>query len=162
MKVAERAGARVVVLDGAERVLLLRGRDPAQPGGQPWWFTPGGGLNLGETAEQAARRELLEETGLDPVDLTPLPWWRKVEFDFAGQRYQQEERYFLAHVNDTAVHRNDITDLEREVLIGHRWWHLPDLATTKDTVYPRRLASLVAAIIAGRVQSTAEVEDIGE
>ena len=161
MAVAERAGARVVVLDGAERLLLLRGRDPARPTAE-WWFTPGGGLNPGETAEQAARRELREETGLSPVDLTPLPWWRRVEFDFAGQRYHQEERYFLARVAETTVNGEQVTDFEREVLIGHRWWPLAELAGTQDTVYPRRLAALVTALVTDGIQPGAELEDIGE
>jgi ADP-ribose pyrophosphatase YjhB (NUDIX family) len=50
-----------VVLLKPESVLLVRRARP------PWlgqWSLPGGAQELGETAEQAARRELLEETGL--------------------------------------------------------------------------------------------------
>ncbi|GIF51439.1 ADP-ribose pyrophosphatase YjhB (NUDIX family) [Asanoa ferruginea] len=49
----------VVVLDERDRVLLIR-RD-----GEGTWGIPGGGLEPGETWEQAARRECLEETGWD-------------------------------------------------------------------------------------------------
>jgi 8-oxo-dGTP diphosphatase len=45
---------------GAEVLLIKRGRPPAQGN----WSLPGGAQRLGETAEQAARRELLEETGV--------------------------------------------------------------------------------------------------
>jgi 8-oxo-dGTP diphosphatase len=45
---------------GIEVLLVKRGRPPAQN----QWSLPGGAQRLGETAEQAARRELLEETGL--------------------------------------------------------------------------------------------------
>lgn len=53
-------GIGVVVLRPAEVLLVRRGRAPAL--GQ--WSLPGGAQRLGETAEEAARRELMEETGL--------------------------------------------------------------------------------------------------
>ena len=43
-------------------VLLVRRAKPPAAG---TWSLPGGAQKLGETAESAARRELLEETGLD-------------------------------------------------------------------------------------------------
>jgi 8-oxo-dGTP diphosphatase len=45
------------------RILILKRADGAAPGA---WYTPGGSLDPGESPEQCARRELLEETGLVP------------------------------------------------------------------------------------------------
>jgi 8-oxo-dGTP diphosphatase len=54
-------GIGIVVLKPPDEVLLIRrGRAPMMGA----WGLPGGGQELGETAEEAARRELLEETGL--------------------------------------------------------------------------------------------------
>lgn len=50
-------GTRAALLDG-DRVLLLRHTY------MPGWHFPGGGVEPGETAEDAARREAEEETGL--------------------------------------------------------------------------------------------------
>ena len=54
-------GIGIIVLKPDAVLLVRRGRPPAL--GQ--WSLPGGAQELGETAEQAARRELLEETGLE-------------------------------------------------------------------------------------------------
>jgi 8-oxo-dGTP diphosphatase len=42
-----------------DRILLAHRRDI------DWWNLPGGGMEAGETVEQAVRREVLEETGLE-------------------------------------------------------------------------------------------------
>jgi 8-oxo-dGTP pyrophosphatase MutT (NUDIX family) len=60
-----RACCGVVVIDDRNRVLLMRRN------GEGSWGLPGGGIEVGETWQQAARRECREETGWD-VDLRDL------------------------------------------------------------------------------------------
>lgn len=54
-----RAGA-ILIRDG--HLLLIRFQDPDEDG--PYYEIPGGGVEAGETPEEAAVRELREETGL--------------------------------------------------------------------------------------------------
>lgn len=42
--------------------------------GEGYWATPGGHLEFGESIEDCAIRELLEETGLTPLSLRLGPW----------------------------------------------------------------------------------------
>jgi ADP-ribose pyrophosphatase YjhB (NUDIX family) len=60
-----RACCGVVVIDDRNRVLLMRRN------GEGSWGLPGGGIEVGETWQQAARRECREETGWD-IDLHEL------------------------------------------------------------------------------------------
>ncbi len=59
-------GIGIVVLKG-EHVLLVRRGKPPNVG---TWTLPGGAQELGETAQEAARRELLEETEIHVGELT--------------------------------------------------------------------------------------------
>src|SRR6266480_2299625 len=52
-----RIAVSALIFDG-ERILLALRRDI------DWWNLPGGGMELGETVEEAVRREVHEETGL--------------------------------------------------------------------------------------------------
>ncbi|MBY0336736.1 MAG: NUDIX hydrolase [Acetobacteraceae bacterium] len=54
-------GIGCIVLRGADVLLVRRGKPPRIGS----WSLPGGAQHVGETAEAAARRELLEETGIE-------------------------------------------------------------------------------------------------
>jgi ADP-ribose pyrophosphatase YjhB (NUDIX family) len=57
-----------IVVFNAGRVLLVRRGKPPREGG---WSLPGGRQRLGEAVRETARREVLEETGLE-VEVTAL------------------------------------------------------------------------------------------
>jgi ADP-ribose pyrophosphatase YjhB (NUDIX family) len=58
-------GIGIVVIKGDQVLLCRRGKPPNMGS----WTLPGGAQDLGETCEAAARRELLEETGLTVGEL---------------------------------------------------------------------------------------------
>lgn len=144
--------ARVVLLDPDDRILLLYGHEPDDPT-DTWWFTPGGGLEGDETHEQAALRELAEETGITDSELGPVLWQRTCSFPFAGHRWHQDEWYFLARTGQvaattrTATDMPGLTELERRSVSGMRWWTWQELSSTHETVYPTRLAELLRALL---------------
>jgi 8-oxo-dGTP pyrophosphatase MutT (NUDIX family) len=86
-----------------------------------FWLTPGGGLGRGETFEAGALRELWEETGISGVELGPCVWTRTQVFPWDDKVYKQQERYFVVRVDEVEVHGDNWTEVEREVLVEHRW-----------------------------------------
>ncbi len=70
----------VVIRDG--RILLVK---RGQPPGEGLWAIPGGVLELGETLQQAAVREILEETGLVIEAGEPIHTFDLIHRDSAGR-----------------------------------------------------------------------------
>lgn len=143
-----RPTSRLVVLDPQDRLLLLLVEDP-----KLWhprfWITPGGGVEPGESFEQAAQRELWEETGI-VAPLGPCIWSRRVLVPFDGGLVDMDERYFVVRVDAVEVGPGSPTAWEQEVLTAHRWWTLDDLRQTDEVVAPRCLATVLPPILAGR------------
>lgn len=146
MPAETRKVSRLVLLDPEDRILLMHGFEPEDPA-STWWFTPGGGLEGDETREQAALRELAEETGITDVELGPLLWQRMCSFPFDGRRWEQDEWYFLARTAQTTTDTSGQTGLERRSVAGLRWWTSAELSAARETVYPTRLAGLLRTLL---------------
>ncbi|CAB5666497.1 8-oxo-dGTP diphosphatase [Delftia tsuruhatensis] len=67
-----------VLLREADGALLITSRPPGKPYAGYWEF-PGGKLESGETVEQALRRELQEELG---VEIAAAEVWKVTEHDY--------------------------------------------------------------------------------
>ncbi len=146
-----RLGARLIVQDNAGLVLLFEGCDPGRPDVR-FWVTPGGGVDAGETYEEAAARELSEEAGFELVRAGDVVREEEVEFVFEGVRYRQRQRYFAVRVAmsgaESDLDSTGWTDFERRSISGYRWWSLDELGATMESVYPRDLGALVRSVVA--------------
>jgi ADP-ribose pyrophosphatase YjhB (NUDIX family) len=74
-------GIGIVVLQPGSVLLVRRGHPPSLGA----WSLPGGGQELGETAEAAARRELREETGLQVGSMILAAYVDSIHRDAAGR-----------------------------------------------------------------------------
>jgi 8-oxo-dGTP pyrophosphatase MutT (NUDIX family) len=140
-----RRAARVILVDGDDRVLLVRFDLPGEP---PVWATVGGGLEPGETHEDAAHRELLEEAGLEAVELGRPVWIRTHLFERPRRWDGQSEVYFL--VRTPAFEPQPALSWEQlnaEGMTAIRWWTPDELGAGDALFAPRCLPSLLRALL---------------
>lgn len=135
-----RPAARLIVLDPESRALMFRYDVPGRP---PFWVTAGGECEPGESFEDAARRELLEETGItaDPGEQIArmTPEFITVE----GEPVQADERFFLVRVAEARVDTAGHTALEQQLMTQHRWFTLEELESWHEAVFPVDLAAMI-------------------
>ena len=110
------AALAVVIRD--DHVLLVQRRNEPDAG---LWGFPGGHVELGETALDAAARELLEETG---VAAKPLRYLTNVDLIARDENAAIQHHFLLAavlceHVAGTPKPQDDVSDA--------RWWPIAEV-----------------------------------
>lgn len=136
-----RRSARIIVLDARDRVLMFRF---AISGRAPFWCTAGGECDPGESFEDAARRELFEETGIaaEPGEQIAQTTPQFVTPD--GEPVQADERYFIVRVSEPVITTDGHTELEQRVMTEHRWFTFSELNDWPEAVFPQNLTQIIA------------------
>ena len=145
-----REAVRGLVVDGENRVLLVRFDFPART----VWAIPGGGVDAEESDDDALRRELREEIGLDDPDIGPHLWNRLHIFPFINGLYDgQREKAYLVRVPAGFEPEPQFSweQLNAEYLFEIRWWTVSELRAASNAgeivTAPSALAALVEDLI---------------
>ena len=121
-------------------VLVERGRDDVKR--EDFYRLPGGGVDFGETGEEALRRELREELG---VDIDELRYLRTLEniFTYEGKRGHEICRIYECVLRDPELYRRDQwetrEDVQGEKRVHHlAWMPRDEFVAGPATLYPDR------------------------
>jgi 8-oxo-dGTP pyrophosphatase MutT (NUDIX family) len=136
---------KLLLLDEDDRLLLIHARDPQTRA--ECWYPVGGGIERGETAQEAAAREAYEETGL--IDLPPgLPVWRRDHtYEYDGRAFAVREEWLLQAVKHFNPAPAQLTESEARSVLGFRWWKAQDLAESAETIFPPQLGRLLLDLL---------------
>lgn len=112
-----RIRAQCLIIDGLKVLMVNQAHD-----GRNYWCLPGGGLNEGETPEQAAIRELKEECGLDALELRKVS---TIHYDV-----DDEHHTFLVteYTGDIATGHDPEFAAHQQIIQGVGWRHVDELS----------------------------------
>lgn len=136
---------KLLLLDEDDRVLLIRSTDPRS--GAQCWYPVGGGVETGESLQQAARREAHEETGLSSLPVGSPVWTRDHTYQYDGRTVEVHEDWLLHKVPLFDPRPASLSEYETKTIAGFHWWEVDDLSHTTDTVFPPGLGGLLSALL---------------
>ncbi len=147
---------RLLVIDQLQRVLLINIDDGIslhenRPDLLAYWVTPGGGLEANESFEDAAGRELCEETGLRIESLGPWVWSYERVLRFPDERLRLRERFYLASVAPGDINPTGLLSYEQQTHRALRWWSLPEMAQSDALFLPPDLPRLLGPLLDGDI-----------
>lgn len=144
MLLGHRVAVRAVILCAEQEVLLLcrRGSDQRR-----CWFTPGGGIEAGESHAQCLRRELLEELGIERFE--PGGLLGRHDFVSLDGTVPSRNEHYIYLVRAARVEPMMRDCGERQGLEDIRWFPLVELIDPREPIYPVGLGECVMRKLAG-------------
>lgn len=140
-----RQTVKLLLVDEQDRVLLIQAKDPRT--GRELWHPVGGGIEAGESLQQAAEREAHEETGLEVLPVGFAVWTRDDTYRFDGRVWAVHEDWLLHSVPHFEPAPAALSEVETRSVMGFRWWSAAELVSTTDTVFPAELGALFAGLL---------------
>jgi ADP-ribose pyrophosphatase YjhB (NUDIX family) len=131
----------VVLIHFGERYLFTLCRE--QSTGLTWHIPVGGGIEPGESPEDAARRDVMEETGQEIADLT-LRQVSEEDFDFNGVRERETVYVYEARFNNSRAYTVPLEGLnDKGEAIRFTWKSREELEASSVKLFPSTILSLL-------------------
>ena len=155
-----RKNVRTLLLNPHDHILLMQVTLPDRT----FWCTLGGGIKPDEGLEDAAQRELFEEAGSRPEELSQgrLGWRGKHILMRDGTLFLLDESFLLYRVTRVDFTTRHQTDEEKAVVKEMRWWSVEEINNTEQFIVPPRLGHYLERLITQGPPSSPELIQLAD
>lgn len=154
-----RKSSRAIVLNKQNQIFLFRYTFDFFAEEDSIWITPGGGLDEGESFEEALKRELFEELGIElsGSDSTPQIYYRFPLYELkSGEIVQSEERFYLVRLDETDFSCTGWTESEKKRMTAGKWWSLEEIRESEEKFFSKDIIKLLERLSKGEISKEPE------
>jgi 8-oxo-dGTP diphosphatase len=127
-----------MLFDETGSILLIRFVVPQVDGEFVFWALPGGEIEVGESAVEAARREVKEELGLELIVTGPV-YCDSNQFLHQVEMQDNVDFLFKAKCVRDAPQLMGVTADEKEIMKEIRWWSEREIEASQERIFPANL-----------------------
>lgn len=164
-----RTSVKILLLNDKNELLLMCADDPKTTSADKtyhgrFWFCPGGQMNPGESLEQAAIRELYEETGIpkDSLELGPVVWFGEFDLVLNGTMTHLKQTFIVVKTKQTQAFLNAPDQWEKSFVKNLAWFSLEKIKTSEEVIFPVLMPLYLPDIISGNYPKEPIEIDLGK
>lgn len=133
-----RKSSRAIVLNKKNEIFLFQYMFDYLEDCKAIWITPGGGLEEGESVEDALKRELFEELGVQIKEKCPEVYYRNPVYTLKnGEKVQSVEKFFLVILEDEEFSSERRTESEKKRMLAGKWWSAEEIERSEEAFFSK-------------------------
>jgi ADP-ribose pyrophosphatase YjhB (NUDIX family) len=114
------------------------------------WITPGGSLEEGESFEDALKRELFEELGVQMKEKCPEVYYRNPVYTLKnGEKVQSVEKFFLVMLEDEEFSSEHWTESEKKRMLAGNWWSAEEIKRSEEEFFSKDVLRILYELSSG-------------
>ena len=147
-----RKSSRAIVLNKQNQIFLFRYTFDFFAEQEAIWITPGGGLDDGESFEEALKRELFEELGMKLTEPAPFVFYRTPLYELKnGEKVRSEERFYLVRLDKAEFSYIGWTESENRRMTAGKWWSVEEIRLSEETFFSEDILEIIERLSRGEI-----------
>jgi len=152
-----RKSSRAIVLNKQNQIFLFRYTFDFFAEGESIWITPGGALDEGESFEEALKRELFEEMGIELTEQASFVLYRTPLYELKnGEKVRSEERFYLVHLDETEFSYVNWTESENKRMTAGKWWSVEEIKQSEEKFFSDDIVRILERFFRGDIPKEPE------